>query len=108
MKLVKIHVIGRNVEVLTDVAFLPTEKQIDKERVFIGSGTRDGLTKLDGEGDISSQQRKAFFAGFRVFYKKAASASIQNPSCLDENDEHANYVNFEERESATFGDVLFF
>lgn len=63
---VKTHVIRRNVEVLTDVDFLPIENQLDNENIFLGCATRDGLTKLE-------EEEKHFFSAKENFLRNSSS-----------------------------------
>ncbi|KAK6191363.1 hypothetical protein SNE40_003074 [Patella caerulea] len=109
-KFVRIDVIKTNLSVLTDVDFRPIDNQLEDENVFIGCQTRETLSKLEDEGDISPHQRKAFFKGVRAFYTKAASEAVQKFPWQDEHDllKHARFINVVAREAASFEDVLFF
>ena len=70
--------------------------------------TKQLLSKLHNDGDISTHQLRNFYASARAFFQKAASYALSNLPVKDAVLQNAVFVNFKNRESANISQVAFF
>lgn len=90
------------------VNFEGESQQLKNSQIFIGFATREALEKLVSEGDIDERKRGRFYQAVHYFYQQAALEAISKLLLQDDTLIHARFVDFFQRDSASFEDVEFF
>ena len=99
----------RDVSSISDIELESPDNFKDTKRLYVGTVTKNNLTKLPNEGDITVQQHKDFYDAAYYYYFKSLLAYIQGKFSL--NDPvccNASWVNVPEREHAEWENVQFF
>ena len=105
-KFVKISKIKES-DNLADVDYLSEENQLLNTSIFVGFLTRTTLNKLVDQGDVGPEAKVKFYDSVRAFYVKAASEAMAKLPHDDIFLEHAQFIEFRNRESQTFESVEF-
>ena len=93
---------------LLEIDFRDLSNQRSVETLIIGPITRTKLRKLENEGDINPNQRKAFLDGAREFYSEAADYMIKKLPFKQSVSQHAKFVDIKKRETCEFSDINYF
>ena len=93
---------------LCKVNFEGENQKLKNSQLFIGFATRQALEKLVNEGDIDGRKRDRFYQAANHFYQRAALEAISKLPLQGDTLIHARFVDFFQRESASFEDVEFF
>ena len=93
---------------LFEIDFRDLSNQRYAETLIIGPITRSKLRKLENEGDISPNQRKAFLGGAREFYSEAADYMIKKLPFKQSVLQHAKFVDIKKRETCEFSGINYF
>ena len=109
-KFVKPSIIAESIrnKCLSSISFANSENQLDWESLVIGFITRQTLSKLLHEGEISERQATRFFSAAYSFFESATACLFKWCPMHDELLTNAAWLNFEDRLQANFASVEFF
>ena len=84
-----------------------THTHLDED-LHIGLFTRQLLGRLESNGDIGPEEVQQFYKAVRCFYCRCADYAFANLPIKDMVLRNSRFVNFENRDMATFSQVEFF